>query len=124
VVHQPLTVFGIETEDGLNAFSTATATIAAHFSFMGRIASWVAGKGIPELQAREYVACMFAGLADNDLGVSTQSFEDLAAAHATPGGLNEQVLRDLTDRGVFQFLTEALDVVHRRAAGHAGGPYG
>jgi pyrroline-5-carboxylate reductase len=59
---------------------------------------------------------MFAGLADAGLEVSERSFEDLARAHATPGGLNEQVLRDLTDHGVFDTLTEALDSVHRRAA--------
>jgi pyrroline-5-carboxylate reductase len=43
----------------------------------------------------------------------------LAADHATPGGLNEQVLRDLTEHGVFDSLTAALDSVHRRATGQA-----
>lgn len=110
-------VFEIEKEDQLNALSTATSTMAAYFGFAGHIASWVARKGIPEQQCREYVARMFAGLADAGLEVCERSFEELAAAHATPGGLNEQVLRDLTDRGVFDVLTEALDSVHRRAAG-------
>lgn len=109
-------VFGIEKEDHLNALNTATSTMAAYFCFVGHIASWVARKGIPEQQCREYMARMFAGLADAGLEVSERSFEDLARAHATPGGLNEQVLRDLTDHGVFDTLTKALDSVHRRAA--------
>jgi pyrroline-5-carboxylate reductase len=112
-------VFGIEKEDHLNAFSTATSTMAAYFGFVGHIASWVARKGIPEQQAREYMSRMFAGLADAGLEMSKRSFEDLAADHATPGGLNEQVLRDLTDHGVFDTLTAALDAVHRRAAGQS-----
>jgi pyrroline-5-carboxylate reductase len=112
-------VFGIATEDHLNALSTATSTMAAYFGFVGHIASWVAQKGIPDQQAREYVARMFAGLADAGLGAANRTFEDLAAAHATPGGLNEQVLRELTDQGVFDTLTEALDSVHRRAAGQS-----
>jgi pyrroline-5-carboxylate reductase len=112
-------VFGIENEDQLNALSTATSTMAAYFGFVGHIASWVARQGMPEQQAREYVARMFAGLADAGLDASHQSFEDLATSHATPGGLNEQVLRDLTDHGVFDTLTDALDSVHRRATGRS-----
>jgi pyrroline-5-carboxylate reductase len=106
-------------EDHLNAFSTATSTMAAYFGFIGQIAAWVARKGVPEQQAREYMASMFAGLAAAGLETSQQSFEDLAEAHATPGGLNAQVLRDMTDRGAFEILNEALDSVHRRATGQA-----
>jgi pyrroline-5-carboxylate reductase len=112
-------VFGIENEDHLNAFSTATSTMAAYFSFVGHIASWVARKGIPDQQAREYVARMFAGLNDAGVTAGNRTFEDLAEAHATRGGLNEQVLRELTGRGVYDALTEALDSVHRRAAGQS-----
>ncbi|QOY88015.1 pyrroline-5-carboxylate reductase [Paludibaculum fermentans] len=110
-------VFGIETEAHLNALSTATSTMAAYFGFMGQISSWVAAKGIPEQQARQYIAQLFAGLAGTGLEESGQSPADLAAAHSTPGGLNEQLLRHLTDHGVFQTLTDALDAVHRRASG-------
>ena len=112
-------VFGIEKEEHLNALSTATSTMAAYFGFAGRIASWVARKGMAEQQSREYVARMFAGLADAGLEASEGSFEELAKAHATPGGLNEQVLRDLTDHGVFDTLAAALESVHRRATGHS-----
>lgn len=112
-------VFGIEAEDHLNVFSTATSTMAAYLGFVGRIVSWVERKGIPDRQARPYLLRMFAGLGDVSLERSEQSFEDLAAAHATPGGLNEQVLRDLTDHGVFDVLEKALDSVHRRATGHS-----
>ncbi len=112
-------VFGIEQENHLNAFSTATSTMAAYFGFVGRIASWVAQKGIPDEQARAYVARMFAGLGDAGLEARDSTFEDLAKAFATPGGLNQQVLRDLNERRVFETLGEALDSVHRRATGQS-----
>ncbi|MGJ5816750.1 pyrroline-5-carboxylate reductase [Paludibaculum fermentans] len=110
-------VFGIETEAHLNALSTATSTMAAYFGFMGHIASWVAGKGIPEPQARQYIALLFSGLASTGLEESGQSPADLAVAHSTPGGLNEQLLRHLTEHGVFDTLNDALEAVHRRASG-------
>ncbi|MBN9663511.1 MAG: NAD(P)-binding domain-containing protein [Acidobacteria bacterium] len=114
-------VFGLDTEAHLNAFSTATSTMAAYFAFMGQISSWVAARGIPEQQARQYIAQLFAGLAGTGLETTGRTPADLAAAHSTPGGLNEQVLRHLTTHGVFEILTEALDAVHRRASGLESG---
>ncbi|MGC4055644.1 MAG: pyrroline-5-carboxylate reductase [Paludibaculum sp.] len=110
-------VFELEIEDHLNAFSTATSTMAAYFAFMGQISAWVAAQGIPEQQARQYIAQLFAGLAGTGLETAEISPAELAAAHSTPGGLNEQVLRHLTSHGVFNILTDALDAVHRRASG-------
>lgn len=114
-------VFGLDTEAHLNAFSTATSTMAAYFAFIGQISSWVAAKGIPEQQARDYIAQLFAGLAGTGLEASGQSADSLAQAHSTPGGLNEQVLRHLTTHGVFDTLREALDAVHLRASGLPSG---
>lgn len=110
-------VFGIEKEDRLNLCSTATSTMAAYFGFVGRIASWMSQNGAPEEQARGYVAQMFAGLAEAGVEGDKRGFEELARAFATPGGLNEQVSRELTERGALDMLTDALDRVHRRASG-------
>ena len=110
-------VFGVEAEDHLAAFGAATSTMAAYFTFVGRIASWLAAQGVPEQHAREYMASVFAGLGRTGLEAAHRNYEDLAAAHATPGGLNEQVLRDLTARGLFDALEQALDAVFHRAAG-------
>jgi pyrroline-5-carboxylate reductase len=38
----------------------------------------------------------------------------LAADYATPGGLNEQVLRNFTSHQVFDLLTASLDRVRLR----------
>lgn len=112
-------VVGIEDEGHLNALSTATSTMAAYFALIGHIASWVAGQGLPAQQARLYVAQLFAGLAGTGVERSAQTAAELSAAHATPGGLNEQFLRHLTNAGVFEVMTEGLDAVHRRATGRS-----
>ena len=41
----------------------------------------------------------------------------LAQDYATRGGINEQVLRELTARNVFEALSESLDGIHRRIVG-------
>ena len=38
----------------------------------------------------------------------------LAQEYATRGGINEQILRELTDRKLFEAFAESLDGVHRR----------
>jgi pyrroline-5-carboxylate reductase len=112
-------VFEVENEAHLGAYGAATSTMAAYFGFVGHIAAWLSRKGIPEQQSREYMARIYAGLAHAGMEASQRTYEELACAHATPGGLNEQLLRHLTDRGVFGILEEGLDAVYRRAPGQS-----
>jgi len=93
--------------------------MAAYFGFAGCISSWAARKGIAEQQAREHLSLMFAGLFDAGREGTGGGFEEIATAHATPGGLNEQVLGDLKANGFFDVFTAALDRVHLRATGHS-----
>jgi pyrroline-5-carboxylate reductase len=106
--------FAVDTESAFDALCTATATMAAYFAFADGAASWLERHGIPPGQAREYMARIFAGLAQTALETPERSFEELAADHATRGGTNEQVVGYLRERGVFESYAEALDGVMRR----------
>jgi pyrroline-5-carboxylate reductase len=107
-------VFEVDSEAELNALGTATATMAAYFAFAEHITWWVTQHGIPPSAARDYMARVYAGLADAAMAAPRRDFDGLAAAHATPGGLNEQLLKDLREHGVFQIFSDALDAVYRR----------
>jgi pyrroline-5-carboxylate reductase len=104
----------VETEGEFDALCTATATMATYFAFADGVASWLARNGVPQTKARDYVARIFSGLAQTALESPERSFPVLAAEHATKGGTNEQILRELTGHGVFENFTEALDGVMRR----------
>jgi len=106
--------FAVDTEREFDAFCTATATMATYFAFADGAASWLARNGIAETQARDYVARLLAALADTAMEAPERSFQELAADHATRGGINEQVLTHLTASGVFESFSEALDGVMRR----------
>jgi pyrroline-5-carboxylate reductase len=109
--------FAVETERQFDAFCTATATMATYFAFADTVSSWLARNGIAEAQAREYVARLLSGLADTAQKSPSRSFPELAADHATRGGINEQVLSNLKNFGVFEKFSEALDGVMRRVTG-------
>jgi pyrroline-5-carboxylate reductase len=111
------TVFPMEREDELDAFSAASATIASYYAFNQAIASWLEQQGVPAPQARDYISRLFFGVTTGAVESSERSFQSLAATHATAGGLNEQVLKHLVERGFLAAVKEALDeVLHRISA--------
>jgi pyrroline-5-carboxylate reductase len=65
------------------------------------IAAWLERQGVRQAEAREYTGRLFSELAAAALEAPRLSFESLAAGYATRGGINEQVLIHLTERGVF-----------------------
>jgi pyrroline-5-carboxylate reductase len=96
-------------EDGFEAFSASTATIAAHFAYLNAIAAWLEQQGIPAAAATRYVASTFAGLAEAT--GSGETFDRLARDHATAGGINEQFLTELEQAGTFDTVTRSLQRV-------------
>jgi pyrroline-5-carboxylate reductase len=106
--------FAVETEAEFDALATATATMATYFAFADGVAAWLTQHGIPPQQARDYVAQVFSGLGQTAVESPELSFHSLAADHATRGGMNEQIQKYLTEHGVFDRLSEALDGVMRR----------
>lgn len=116
------TAIELTGEPQLDTFSTATAIMASYFAFAGTVSTWMAHQGVAPEQAHHFVAAVLNGLAAAPSNAPDQTFNTLATAHQTPGGLNEQVLRLLTEGGLFPNLSHALDAVlaRIRAAQPAG----
>jgi pyrroline-5-carboxylate reductase len=108
------TVYEVDTEDEFDALCTTTASIASYFAFADSIASWLVQHGIPQVQARDYIARIFAGLANTAVECPERNFQSLTSDFATKEGINEQVFAHLVDRGVFKAVSEALDAVMER----------
>lgn len=84
---------------------------------MKTIASWLEQQGVPASQARDYIARLFLGVTTGAVDAPKRSFQSLAATHATAGGINEQFLKHLVERGLLTRISEALDaVLHRIGA--------
>ncbi|MFC7494986.1 MULTISPECIES: NAD(P)-binding domain-containing protein [unclassified Nocardioides] len=105
----------VADETAYESVAAASATVAAHFRYLGTIADWLTARGIPQGEARRYVADTFAALS-GELGEAEVDFADLAGAHATPGGLNEQFARDLGEAGVYDAVRAGLDAILARIA--------
>ena len=105
----------VADELAYESIAAASATVAAYFGYLGAIADWLTGRGIPGPEARRYVADTFAALSV-ELGAPGADFGALANAHSTPGGLNEQFARDLGAAGVYDAVGDGLDAILARIA--------
>ncbi len=95
--------------DAYEALSATSATLAGFFEYLSTQSDWLEGRGIPSADARRYVAATFAGALASLKSVDAPDFAELAAEYATPGGVNEQVARELREHGSFDVLRDALD---------------
>ena len=90
------------------ALSATSATIAGFFEYLRTQSDWLEDRGIPADEARRYVAATFAGVVGS-LRTGKPDLGELAGEYATPGGVNEQVARDLREHGTYDELRSALD---------------
>ncbi|MFA6116026.1 MAG: pyrroline-5-carboxylate reductase [Sphingomonas sp.] len=113
------TTIQVEDPASFDALSAATATMASWFGFAESIAAWLIDNGIPAGESRRYVGAIFDGLAATAATMPGHDFPALAADHATPGGLNEQLLDHLTQEKLFAGVRQGLDAILARIEGRA-----
>lgn len=108
---QPLT-----EEAGLAVLWAATAIMASVHGVLGAVTDWAAGHGVPREVAADYTAIMVHSALGPLLSGSADRFAHAAVEVATPGGLNEQVIKALREAGLFSSVDQALEGVLRRIA--------
>jgi pyrroline-5-carboxylate reductase len=104
----------VENSSEFDALSVVTATYATYFKYLDTIHQWLIHHGVEAAKGRDYIATVFKALATAPETTPDAGFMHLAQEYATLGGLNEQVLRELTTRNLFDLFAESLDGVHRR----------
>lgn len=107
----------VQDAASFDALSVVTATFATYFKYLDTISGWLKGQGISGRQARDYVSTIYAALAHAPQATPDIDFMHLADEYATRGGINEQVVRELTEKKVFDTFIDSLDAVHRRVTG-------
>ncbi|TPN76164.1 F420-dependent NADP oxidoreductase [Mesorhizobium sp. CU2] len=110
-------VIEVEDQSEFDALTVVTATYASYFKYLDTIHAWVRSQGVAGDKARDYITSIYKALANAPDTMPNADFMHLAQDYATRGGINEQVLRELTERGAFEAFAESLGRVHRRIAG-------
>jgi pyrroline-5-carboxylate reductase len=117
-VHDLLTRLGpplpLSAEHDLNVLWAATAMIAPYYALLETVSDWCVARGAAPDTAADYTAAMFNALAGAAVCDGPGRFSHLAAAAATPGGLNEQAVGMIRQGGAFARVREALDAIFLR----------
>ena len=127
-VHPPLaearTLFDrlgstLEVEDvvAYEALSATSATLAGFFEYLRTQTDWLEARGIPSARRPAVRRGDVRRRPDLAGGGRRARLRELAADYATPGGVNEQVARELREHGSFDALRECPRP-RARAAGH------
>lgn len=103
----------VDDAETLTAIQATTAAISTHLHYLATVATWLAELGIAHPDAEHYVRAMFLGVADA-LSDRARTLPDLALAHETPEGINEQFRRTWFTEETRTRLRDALKEVHAR----------
>lgn len=104
----------VESASEFDALSVVTATYASFFKYLDTVHAWLKDQGVDEIKGRDYIATLFKALANAPDASPTSGFMHLSQEYATRGGINEQILRELTNAGLFDTFTQSLSGVHKR----------
>jgi pyrroline-5-carboxylate reductase len=99
------------------ALWSVTALIAPYYGFLASAADWAAANGARAHGANAFAAASFHALGAMADRPGAPSPIDLAQHAQTPGGLNEQVMRELTAGNWFATVGPALDRILKRLEG-------
>ena len=115
---QPLgTVIPVKDRREFLALWSLTALLAPFYGFAAASADWAASNGAGTEDARAFAVSMLHSLAAIAAEPGAEPLLDLAKHAQTPGGLNEQVVRELTAKGWFAAIGPALDGILKRLEG-------
>jgi pyrroline-5-carboxylate reductase len=115
-----------ENEEIMEAMMVSTCMMGPMYGLMRTNRDFLISKGVPKRDANNFVARNYWGITKDALvtsleeGSEEDSLEKLIAEQ-TPGGLNEQALRNLSEAGMLDLYTNAMQAVLNRIQGKSDG---
>jgi len=103
----------VDSEASMTKMLPVTALMGQFYAQQRATQAWLEAQGIAPAVAAEYVGAIFHSISYDSAVASEHTFNELVEEQ-TPGGVNEQVIRELTEGGAFAALTDSLDGVLAR----------
>lgn len=111
----------VTDENELGVIAAVTALMAPYYALLESVCRWGVASGMDSKASGSYVGSMFQAISVLAREASANCFENLSAEASTPGGLNEQALKEIRKQEGFDAFTKALDVVLARLQGSSAG---
>ena len=108
------TTIEIKSEKSSNNFWSTSGMMAPFYEMLKVQADWLVKRGIAREQAQKYITSLFVALSEDSANNSKKNLKHLVAESQTPGGLNEQGVKERRKSGYYKFLEKSLNSILNR----------
>jgi len=108
------TTIEIKSEKLSNSFWSMSGMMAPFYEMLKVQADWLVKRGIKRDKAQKYITSLFIALSEDSAIKSKKNLMHLVAESQTPGGLNEQGVKELRKSGYYKSLEKSLNSILNR----------
>ena len=108
------TTIEIKSEKSSNNFWSMSGMMAPFYEMLKVQSDWLVKRGIKRDKAQKYITSLFTALSEDSAIKSKKHLKHLVAESQTPGGLNEQGVKELRKSGYYKSLEKSLNSILKR----------
>ena len=108
------TTVEIKNEKLSKNFWATSAMMAPFYEVLKVLSDWLVNRGIKRNKAQRYITSLFVALSIDSVNNSVKHLKHLVADSQTPGGLNEQGIKELRRLGFYKSLEKSLNSILKR----------
>ena len=108
------TTVEIRSEKLSKNFWATSGMMAPFYEILKVLADWLIKRGIKRNEAQKYITSLFVALSENSVINSKNHLKYLVSKSQTPGGLNEQGVKELKRSGFYKSLEKSLNSILKR----------
>ena len=105
------TTVEIRSEKSSKNFWATSGMMAPFYEILKILSDWLVKKGIKRNEAQKYITSLFVALSEDSVVNSKKHLKYLVSESQTPGGLNEQAVRQLRKSGFYKSLEKSLNTI-------------
>jgi len=108
------TTVEVKNEKLSKNFWATSSMMAPFYEILKVLSDWLVKRGIKRNKAQKYITSLFVALSVDSVNNSIKHLKYLVADSQTPGGLNEQAVKQLRKDGFYRSLEKSLNSILKR----------
>ena len=109
-----LSAGNLKTYKGSVIFNNENITDVPSYELLKVLTDWMVKRGIKRNEAQKYITSLFVALSEDSAINSKKNLRYLVKDSQTPGGLNEQAVKQLRKAGFYRSLEKSLNSILKR----------
>ena len=104
----------IKKENSSLNFWSTSGMMAPFYEMLNQMSNWLIKRGIKRDDAQKYITSLFVALSEDSVVKSKKGLKHLVKESQTPGGLNEQGVKEFKKAGFYRSIDKTLNSILKR----------